>query len=106
MPITGPRRTSTLRFIAPFITPLVTMRPSLGVRGRACGGRQALALELSNVGDDRPPVRRRDRPAIPRHQPFPVRDHVEDLTVGIVANVLLMEGGGGNVAALEQDPLP
>ena len=52
-----------------------------GCRGRARGACLPLALELSHVGDDRPPVRRRDRPAVPGHQPCPVRDDVEDLPV-------------------------
>src|SRR5207253_181612 len=82
MPATGPTRISALRFIAPFISPLGTVTPSLvrlrgraasrrrrrGVRGLARGARQPLALELSHVGDDRPPVRRRDWPAVRRHQ--------------------------------------
>ena len=57
------------------------------------------------MGDDRPPVCRRDRPFVPGHQPGPVRDDVEDLPVRVVQDLLLVEGRGGDVAALEQDPL-
>src|SRR5438876_11529257 len=105
MPATGPSRISTFRFIAPFSTPLDTVSPSLDARGRARHAFQPLALELSHVGDDRPPVRGRDRPPVPGHQPRPVRDDVEDLAVRVLQNLLLVEGGGGDVASLEQDPL-
>src|SRR5439155_1799856 len=129
MPTTGPSRISTFRFIAPFSTPLDTVPPSLDavrLRARAVGalrrdlaeaasrrrrgwrGRRAfqpLAIELSHVGDDRPPVRGRDRPPVPGHQPRPVRDDVEDLAVRVLQDLLLVEGGGGDVASLEQDPL-
>ena len=43
----------------------------------------ALPLELADVGDDRPTVRRRDRPPVGRHQARAVRDHVEQLAVGV-----------------------
>src|SRR3954451_4578121 len=83
-PATGPRRTRTLRFIQPFATPLTTMPPSLDVRGRVGHALQPLAFELSDVGDDRPPVCGGDRPAVAGHQPFPVGNDVEDLPVRIL----------------------
>src|SRR5262245_24354058 len=109
-PVTGPKMNSSLRFIAPFITPLVTMPPSLSARGLirrlarrsfSGGGRwsggghgrgacQPHALELPHVGDDRPSVRRRDRPAVPGHQTCPVRDDVEDLPVRVLQDLLLV----------------
>src|SRR4051794_15858653 len=104
-PATGPRRTRTLRFIQPFATPLTTMPPSLDVRGRVGHALQPLAFELSDVGDDRPPVCGGDRPAVASHQPFPVGNDVEDLPVRILQDVLLVERGGGHVAALEEDAL-
>src|SRR3954471_187176 len=119
MPTTGPSRISILRFIAPFITPLVTVPASLGVRrrlsgggrvrrscsggGRACGTRQPLVLEVSYIGDDRPPVARGDRPAVRGHQRQPVRHDVEEITVRGFHQPVLVEGGGGDVASLEQD---
>src|SRR3954467_9548198 len=93
IPATGPRRISTLRLIAPFSTPFVTV-PSSVLHGRARSARQPLAFELPHVGDDRPPVRRRDRPAVSSHQPLAVRDHVEDLPVRVLEDLLLVEGGG------------
>src|SRR5687767_3770896 len=95
------------------MTPFIRSPPLLGrglVRrscsggGRARGAGLPVALELPHVGHDRPPVRGRDWPAIPGHQPYPVCDDVEDLPVRVLQNLLLMEGGGGDVAALEQDP--
>src|SRR6476660_9586635 len=103
-PRTGPRTIISLRFFMTFITS-ISGPLSLDARGSArCAG-QPLALELSHVGNDRPPVCGRDRPAVPRHQPEPVRDHVEDLPVRVLQDLFLVEGSGGNVAALEQDSL-
>src|SRR5918993_3513898 len=104
-PATGPRRTSTFRLSAPFMTPFVMVSSSLDASGRALDSFQPLALELSHVGEDRPPVRRRDGPAVPGHQPHPIRDDVEDLPVRVLQHLLLVEGGGRNVASLEEDPL-
>ena len=78
---------------------------AVGGGGRTRGACLPIALEPSHVGDDRPPVRRRDRPAVRRHQARPVRDDVEDLPVRVLQDLLLVEGGGGDVASLEQDPL-
>ena len=94
-----------------FITASAVHRGACGLAAVSPGGAgargacQPLALELSHVGDDRPPVRGRDRPAVPGHQPHPVRDDVEDLPVRVLQDLLLVEGGGGDVASLEQDPL-
>src|SRR5262245_60720065 len=103
-PVTGPKMNSTLRLIAPFITPFVTVPPSLVGCQRGCGASQPLALEVSYVGDDRPPVRRGDRPAVRGHESHPIRDDVEDLPVRVLHDLLVVEAGGGNVASLEQDP--
>ena len=49
-------------------------RSRVRLRGAVARGRGAclpLALELSHVGDDRPPVRRRDRPRYPAISPSP-----------------------------------
>ena len=69
-PATGPRMNSSLRFITPFIRRSSRCSVTCGARPwpRAC---QPLALELSHVGDDRPPVRRRDRPAYAGISPIP-----------------------------------
>jgi len=56
------------------------------------------------MGDNRPPVRGRDRPAVPGHQPHAVRDDVEDLPVRILQDLFLVERGGGDVASLKQNP--
>src|SRR5262245_41074022 len=96
---------SSLRFIAPFMTPLLTVPPSLVSCARARSGCQPLLLELAHVRDDRPPVRSRDRPAVRRHQSHSVGDDVEDLPVRVLQNLLVVEAGGGDVASLEQDPL-
>src|SRR5262245_18684843 len=116
IPTTGPRRNSTFRFIAPFITPFDTEPPSLDARrlvrrlarrrfsggGRTRGAwgpaGQPLLLELSHVSDDRPPVRWRDRPAVRGHQSLPVRDDIEDLPVRVIQDLLLVERRGGDVA--------
>src|SRR4029453_12325846 len=98
---TGPRTNSSLRLVAAFIP----APPSVGARGRGRAACQALALELSHVGDDRPPVRRRDRPAVAGHQPSTVRDHLEEVTVGVLEDLLLVERGGRDVASLEQEAL-
>src|SRR6185503_4219745 len=76
-----------------------------GTRQRGCSRCQPLALELSYVGDDRPPVGRGDRPAVRGHQSHPVRHDVEDLPVRVLQDLFVVEAGGGDVAALEQDPL-
>src|SRR5882672_652047 len=104
-PVTGPKMNAILRFIRPFIAPLVTVPPSLVGRDGTCGACQQLALELSYVGDDRPPVRSGNRPAVRGHQSHPVRHDVEDLAVRVLQNLLVVEGGGGDVASLEQDAL-
>src|SRR5688572_9020957 len=118
-PATGPSTNSSLRFATPFIVPSPSAVPCrLGRRdwsgggcrraygrGRAGVTRLPIALKSSHVGHDRPPVRRGDRPAIRRHQPLPVRDDVEDLPVRVLQDLLLVERGGGDVTALEQDPL-
>src|SRR5512144_1574660 len=117
MPATGPRRNSNLRFIAPLRRWFVTMPPLLFVRrlarrsfsgggsvsGSARGRRQPLALELPDVRDDRPPVRGRNRPAISRHQPFAVRDDVEDLSVRVLHDLFLVKVRRRDVASLKQD---
>jgi len=74
-------------------------------RRRARGAGLPGALELAQVGDDRPPVRRRNRPAVRGHQRQPVGDDLEDESVGVLQDPLLVEGGSGDVGALEQDPL-
>src|ERR671913_325464 len=104
-PATGPRSTRSLRLIAPFITPFVTVLPSIDGRGGACGAFQALAFEFSHVGDDRPPVCGRDRPPVPGHQPRHVGNDVEELPVRILQDLVMVKGRGGDVASLEQDPL-
>src|SRR5688500_14448128 len=118
-PVTGPSTNSSLRFVTPFILPPPSAVPRrLGRRGwcgggcrRACGrggagvARLPIALESSHVGDDRPSVCGRDRPAVGGHQPLPVRHDVEDLPVRVLQHLLLMEGGGRDVASLEQNPL-
>src|SRR5262245_60311069 len=91
-PGTGPSTNSTFRFIAPFIS-----APSFGPGGRGRGACLPFALELPHVRDDRPPVSRRDWPAVPGHQPGPVRDHVEDLPVRVLQNLFLMERSRGDV---------
>ena len=52
-----------------FLNMFATAPPSVDAWRRVRGSCQPLALELSHVGDDRPPVRGRDRPAVPGHQP-------------------------------------
>src|SRR5215471_385589 len=95
----------SLRVVAAFSTRLVTLPPSLDAAGRGRGAGQPLALELPHVGNDRPPIRRRDRPAVPGHQPLTVGDDVEDLSVRIIDDLLLVKRGGGYVASLEQNAL-
>src|SRR5688500_5754822 len=73
--------------------------------GRAGGACQPILLHHSHVRDDCPAVRGRDRPAVPGHQSYPVRDDVEDLPVRVLQDLVLVEGGGGNVASLKQNPL-
>src|SRR5262245_18729876 len=95
-PRTGPRRISSFRFLRTFITvPSSFGRPlarrSLGGGGRVGRGGLPLALELAHVGDDRPAVRGRDGPALAGDQPEPVRDHVEDLPVGVLQDLLLVK---------------
>src|SRR5687767_12673114 len=113
-PRTGPRSTSSLRFFMAFIggppslVRLHRRRRGLAHRSFSGGGRarracQPLALELSHIGDDRPPVGGRDRPFVPCHQPYAVRDDIEDLSVRILQDLLLVKRGGGDVASLEQD---
>src|SRR4029453_18976845 len=98
IPAMGPSTINSLRFDATFITPSPSFRRVRRCRARAG---QPLALELTHVGDDRPPVRWRGRPAVSGHQSEPVRDDVEDLPVGVLQDLLLMERGGGDVAPLK-----
>src|SRR5688572_1357062 len=102
-PVRGPSTNSSLRLATPFILPPPSTvargrgrrRGRGGGRGRRSGrggGRTRgaglpVALELTHVGDDRPAIRRRDRPTVRGHQPDPVGDHVEDLPVRVVQNL-------------------
>src|SRR5262245_13120075 len=114
-PVMGPRRNNTFRFKPPLIRPFATLSPLLGCRRFArrsfSGGRRRgsaglpLAFEITDVGDDRPSVCRRDRPAVSGHQSEAVGDHVEDLPVRVLQNLFLVEARGRNVAPLEQDSL-
>src|SRR5688572_25176649 len=118
-PVTGPSTNSSLRFFAPFIPSPFSRgarglvrrsasarglaRRSLGGGGRGCDACLPLALELSHVGDDRPPVRGRNGPAVTSHQPLSVRDDVENLPVGVIRDLRVMEGRGGRTL-LEENP--
>src|SRR6185369_7021369 len=54
-------------------------------------GRPPLLLQRAHVRDDRPAVRRCQRPAVGGHQPRTVGDDVEDLPVRVVADLVLVE---------------
>src|SRR5688572_5430499 len=103
-PVMGPSTNSSLRFFTACRSLNARglarrpVRRSLGGGGSLSGGGRARrafrpgALELSHVGNDGPPVCRRNRPAVGWHQAYPVRDDVKELPVRVLHDLLLVEG--------------